>query len=357
MKKAFFWSIWLTVLLGTMLTAVVGFAAGRGPVHEMDYFQSYLTQVDGRKALRIEIGMDHADLAYKVAVAPLHARQLVIDLEDASSGELRQDIKLEGTLARFLTFRETAPHHIRAVVKTTADCKDKDYHVYTLAADRKSHKPYRLVIDILEPSPAGSGETAEVKGVAGHVIVLDPGHGGSDSGAVGPDGVQEKDVTLKVADQVRDILQASGAHVAMTRDADVDVYGAYATDRQELQARVDAGNYTPGMQVFLSIHCNSFSSADANGTQTFYYPKTEQDAVLAQDLQDELIAAGGLRDRGISEANFYVVKHAEVPAALVELAFISNYNEEGLLASPDFQHKVAMAIAKGLGRFFQDEGN
>ena len=68
------------------------------------------------------------------------------------------------------------------------------------------------------------------------------------------------------------------------------------------------------------------------------------------------MAAGGLRDRGISEANFYVVKHSDVPAALVELAFISNYNEEGLLNSPEFQDKIALAIAKGLGRFFQDTG-
>ena len=110
------------------------------------------------------------------------------------------------------------------------------------------------------------------------------------------------------------------------------------------------------MQVFLSIHCNSFSSSSANGSQTFYYPKSDQDAQLAQDIQDELIAADGLRDRGISEANFYVVKHSDVPAALVELAFISNYNEEGLLNSPEFQDKIALAIAKGLGRFFQDTG-
>jgi N-acetylmuramoyl-L-alanine amidase len=129
-----------------------------------------------------------------------------------------------------------------------------------------------------------------------------------------------------------------------------------ATDRQELQARVNVGAYTPGMQVFLSIHCNAFSSPSANGTETFYYPRSDTDALLAQDLQDALVAANGLHDRGISDANFYVVKHSSVPSALVELAFISNYNEEGLLASPDFQDKLALAIARGLGKFFQDSG-
>ena len=344
-------------LLGLMLFSTAGFAARQPKVHTMNYCQSELTQVDGRKALRIEIGMDRPGLEFKAAVDELRPTQLRIDLADTAIGELTNDIKLEGTLARYLTFREMAGHHVRATVVTTAERKKANYRVYTVDADRRTRLPYRLVIEILEPRPeddpgpeASAARINTVAAVKGHSIAVDAGHGGSDSGAVGPHGVREKDVTLRVARDLRDILQASGAHVKMTRDADVDVYGANASDRAELQARVDAG---AGMEIFVSIHCNAFSSAQANGSETFYHPKSQLDARLAQYVQQELIAAGGLRDRGMKEANFYVVRHSAMPAILVELAFITNYNEERLLNSPDFDHTVALAIAKGLGRYFQ----
>ena len=345
-------------LLCLLLFTTVSFAASRQAVHELNYFQTSQTKVDGRDALHIEIGMNHSGLDYTVTTNPLRAKQLVIDLQNTEIGRLNENITLDGHLGRYMTLRELESRHIQVVLALAADVQEQNYKVYTMEAERKTGKPYRLAIDIMTPQPAQAVSTgdARVQGVAGKNIVLDPGHGGSDSGAIGPGGVQEKDVTLAVAQKVRAILQNSGARIAMTRDTDVDVYGPNASDRQELQARVNVGAYTPGMQVFLSIHCNSFSSPSANGSQTFYYPKSDQDAQLAQDIQDELVAAGGLRDRGISEANFYVVKHSDVPAALVELAFISNYNEEGLLNSPEFQDKIALAIAKGLGRFFQDTG-
>ncbi len=344
----------MLLVLGMFILPVNGLAS-RQLVHELNYFQQYQTKVDGRDALRIEIGMDHANLDYKVAVNPLQKDQLTIDFDNSRLGGLKSYIALDGKIGQYVMLRELGRRHIQLKLTTKADLTDSNYKVYTLDAERKSGKPYRLVIEILAPQPS-TGMTGTAAGVAGRTIVLDPGHGGSDSGAVGPDGIQEKDVTLAVARLTRTILQNSGAHVVMTRDSDVDVYGPNATDRQELQARVDVGAYTPGMNVFVSIHCNSFSSASATGTETFYYPKSEKDAILAQDLQDALVAAGGRRDRGISEANFYVVKHTDTPAALVELAFISNYTGEALLNSEDFQAKMALAIAQGLGKFFQDTG-
>ena len=332
-------------------------AASRQPVHNVSYFHYAKTQSDdGLDILRIEIGFDRPDVEYTAAVNQYKPKQLLLDLSNTKLGDIRQDITLDGKFARYMTFRELEARHTQVMISFGKDTASQAYKVYTMPADRKAKKPYRLVIDITLQPPASPASNDKVEGVLGRTIVIDPGHGGSDSGAVGPDGVQEKDVTLAVAKDVKAILENSGARIVMTHDGDTDVYGEYATDRQELQARVNVGAYTPGMQVFLSIHANAFSSSTANGTETYYYPKTYYDGELAQCLQNELIASLGLRDRGICEANFYVVKHSDVPAALVELAFITNYNEEELLNSPDFQYTAALAIAKGLGEFFQESG-
>ena len=196
------------------------------------------------------------------------------------------------------------------------------------------------------------GSGFNIDGVQGKTIILDPGHGGSDSGAIGPDGVMEKNVTFAVAKKVQSMLESSGAKVIMTRTDDVDVYGVNATDRQELQARVDVGRKNPSADVFLSIHANSFTNPQAHGTATYYYAKSSSDGLLAQALQDGMIEYGGLYDRGISEANFYVIKHSVMPAALVEMAFVSNPTEEDLLNSDSFQDKMAKGICKGLSTFF-----
>ncbi len=352
MQKLFMRAVGILLLCFVFLPSL---CLANGRVHALNYFQYHVLQENGRNVLRIEIGLDHDNLEYSVHTNQYKPKQLIIDLQNTEIGDIRQDITLDGRLGRYMTFRELERRHMQVMVSLAAQAQPQNYRVYTLKADREARKPFRLVIDVLEPVQSVSSP-AQVEGVTGKTIVLDPGHGGSDSGAVGPSGLQEKDVTLAVAQKVRAILQNSGARVVMTREDDRDVYGMNATDQQELQARVNVGTYTPGTQVFLSIHCNSFSSPSAHGTATYYYPKGDADATLAEDLQEALIAAGGLSDRGINEANFYVVKHAAVPAALVELAFISNYNEEGLLGSADFQDKMAMAICRGLGKFFQDTG-
>ena len=340
-----------------VLLPASAFAASREAVHELNYFHYEMRNGPEGEFLHIEVGMNRANADYKVSENPDKPKQLLIDLPNTEIGALHKDITLDGKLARYMTLRELERRHVQIMVSVAKQVADQQYRVYTLDPDRKQDKPFRIAIDIYaQPEPGKVVAAGKVAGVTGRTIVLDPGHGGSDSGAVGPSGVQEKDVTLAISQKVRAILQASGARVVMTRTDDSDVYGAYATDRQELQARVNVGAYTPGMRIFLSIHAYSFSSPSAHGTETFYYPRSDQDARLAQSLQDAMIAVNGLRDRGISEANFYVVKHSTVPSALIELAFISNYQEEQLLASPDFQNTMALAICQGLGNYFKNQG-
>ena len=133
----------------------------------------------------------------------------------------------------------------------------------------------------------------------------------------------------------------------MTRKKDTDVSHAYATDSEELQARVDIGNNNDA-DLFLSIHIDSFVNAEANGTSVYIY----DDTYLGKCLHDELIDRLGRKDRGVKFANFYVLRHTKMPASLVELMFISNEEEEQLLREDDTVEQAARALFDGLNTYF-----
>lgn len=180
-------------------------------------------------------------------------------------------------------------------------------------------------------------------------VCIDPGHGGSQPGAVGYYGTKEKDITLQVALQLRDVLKNAGVEVVMTRDSDKDV--RTAKQPNELQARCDVANNSKA-DVFVSVHCNAADDRTAHGTETWYYPKDAKSKTLAQFIQTELVKQIGLRDRGVKQGNYYVTRYTKMPAVLVELAFISNPEEEVLLKNKAFQKKCAVGIANGILLFF-----
>lgn len=354
MNTLFRWASWAGIVLLAVMVLLPGAAEAARPVqdHELNYFQTSETTVDGRKALRIEIGMDRDKLEYKVSTRPYLTKQLVIDMENTMPGELRKTIKMKSSLASRVRIAELQRNHTQVRIDFTSDVQAENYKVYTLDRDRKAKKPYRLVIDILEPE--GEPAAGSVGGVKGHTVVIDAGHGGSDSGAVGPTGVAEKTVTLAVAKKVQAILQNSGARVVMTRTKDVDVYGPNSTAAQELQARCNVANFDPSAEIFVSIHCNSFSNPAANGMETYHYAGSRQGKRLAALLNEELDKELGIFNRGVKTANFYVIKHTNMPSSLIELAFISNYREERLLSSGSQQQKLAMAVARAISRYFRN---
>ncbi len=185
-------------------------------------------------------------------------------------------------------------------------------------------------------------------GLRDKTIVVDAGHGGSDSGAIGKNGLLEKDVTLKVALLLEEYLTEAGANVLMTRTKDVDVSHPYATDKEELQARVDIGNKN-NADIFLSIHIDSFVNPDVSGTSVYIYDDTR----LGKCLHDELMNRLKRKDRGVKFANFYVLKHTAMSASLVELMFVSNPAEEKLLGDEDTIAQAARALFEGLRVYFQ----
>jgi N-acetylmuramoyl-L-alanine amidase len=176
------------------------------------------------------------------------------------------------------------------------------------------------------------------------LIVIDPGHGGSDFGAM-HNGLIEKDLTLDIALRLRTILVERGWIVKMTRDTDRDVYGWDASDVDELQARVDVANRA-GARMFVSIHANSSVSPVPSGTTSFYYKP--EDKPLATAIQRELVSLLGTKDDGVVRERFYVIRRTTMPATLVETAFVSNPGDAARLRSPEFRQEIAVGIANGI---------
>ena len=198
------------------------------------------------------------------------------------------------------------------------------------------------------------GSIAEITGLKGRKITIDPGHGGSDSGAIGPTGIMEKSITLRIANELKRLLVQEGATVYMTRTTDKEVSskGALATDIEELQARCDVANRR-NADIFISIHMDSFTSRDAKGTTGYYYTKgSAASKKLADRVRQGVVDQIGTPSRGTKDAGFYVVKHTDMPATLVEVAFVSNPEEEKLLDSEDGIKKAAQGIADGIADYF-----
>lgn len=196
--------------------------------------------------------------------------------------------------------------------------------------------------------------------LAGRTVVIDAGHGGVDGGAESVGGLVEKDVTLELARQVRDYLQQAGAIVVMTRDGDYDLArpdtrGFSRRKTEDLLARASILRKADA-DLFLTIHLNSTPSSRWRGAQTFYYPGREESRRLAVFIQQELTDNLGNTTRQANTApTIYLLKASPVPAALVEVGFLSNTEEAALLADPHYQRKVAASIYRGVLRYVSGE--
>lgn len=174
-------------------------------------------------------------------------------------------------------------------------------------------------------------------------VFIDPGHGGSDSGATGF-GRTEKKLNMEIANRVKSKLEAKGVQIKMSRTTDV-----YLTLAERAQL---ANSY--GADVFASIHQNSAGSSDANGIETFHHVDKASHRPLSADIQTNLIAETNAKDRGVKSANFGVLRMSNMPSTLVECGFISNQIESSRLGDPAYQEKVATAISNGIYKYLKD---
>ncbi|MBR4151578.1 MAG: N-acetylmuramoyl-L-alanine amidase [Selenomonadaceae bacterium] len=233
--------------------------------------------------------------------------------------------------------------------KKEREKKDKDKK----SKDKDKNKDEEKTVDT--PFKDLEDDLNKLTNLKGKLIVIDPGHGGNDAGAIGPTGVMEKNVTLKVSLELKRLLEAEGAEVVMTRETDstVSSKGAKASDIEELGARCEVANRI-GAEIFISIHADSFTRPEARGTTGYYYSKstTGKGQKLADCIRRNLVEQLGTPSRGTQPCNFYVVKNTDMPATLIELGFISNKEEEKLLDSKEGVMKAAQGIFDGIEDYF-----
>ncbi|WP_163215981.1 family 10 glycosylhydrolase [Clostridium thermarum] len=216
-----------------------------------------------------------------------------------------------------------------------------------------THGRHNFRLEVKDSTSAAEYDTVivlpyYVKGL--YTVTVDPGHGGSDSGAIGYSQSKEKDINLSIALKLRDILDSRGIEVFMTRDRDKTM---------ELAERSTAANRWM-TDLFVSVHQNSYvepvKDAGGNvisyrypeGIEIYSFPGSASGAALASKIQDRLIKNTGAVNRGAKTANFHVIKETDMTAVLVECGFITNPTEEAKLLTSEYQYKIATAIGEGI---------
>ncbi|SET05342.1 N-acetylmuramoyl-L-alanine amidase family protein [Anaerobranca gottschalkii] len=174
-------------------------------------------------------------------------------------------------------------------------------------------------------------------------IIIDPGHGGTSFGAVGQTGVREKDLNLQTSLIIEKLLTNLGAKAILTRIKDENV---------TLAQRVNVANNNKG-DLFISVHYNGYSDPQANGTETYWSSQgTKGSEKLAALLQTQLLEKLQRRNRGVKQANFYVLRETKMPAALIEPLFITNPVEEQIIIKEENMVKVAEGVVDAILKFY-----
>ncbi|MCL6611118.1 MAG: N-acetylmuramoyl-L-alanine amidase [Peptococcaceae bacterium] len=259
--------------------------------------------------------------------------RLVIDLKGVQPGQALKDIQVSSPLAGGIRVGWLSKDP--CVTRIVVDLKDRVNYEKSLSSDGR-----RLQV-VIKPRVARS--------LKGARIILDPGHGGSDPGASGPTGLKEKDVNLDIALKAAGYLRKEGATVILTRTGDSYV---------DLAGRPNAAG-NKGADLFVSIHSNANPSSGVSGTSTYYLRNADQETeqvrfegmYLAKYLQSSLVSALKRTDKGVLQADFVVLVKSKVPAALVEVAYISNPEEERMLRDEAFRDRAAQALVRGISDY------
>ena len=174
-------------------------------------------------------------------------------------------------------------------------------------------------------------------------IVIDPGHGGNDSGAVFEQ-KKEKNKVFDISKRLIKILEKDKYAAMLTRNQD---YGPGLSKRSDIANIIDA-------DIFVSIHINAFKDKKVNGIETFHFPDSEKGEELAGCLQPKLVDYMDMNDRGIkSRENLFVLKYTRMPAVLCEIGFISNDFDRAKLSKKEFRHLAAEAVYEGIQKYFK----
>lgn len=192
--------------------------------------------------------------------------------------------------------------------------------------------------------------SADVNNIIEKTVVIDAGHGGKDSGKIGINKVLEKDINLKIAKKVKELLSKEKIKVIMTREDD---NGLADSKIEDLRKRVDIINGAKA-DLAVSIHQNSYTSEEIHGAQVFYYNQSEKGERAASILQNMLLKVdpeNKRKEKG--NDSYFILKKTEVPVIIVECGFLSNTKEAEKLVTGEYQDILAKAICDGIIEFLQ----
>jgi N-acetylmuramoyl-L-alanine amidase len=381
-------------------------AAGK-PYATLQFFQGYLS-----RAATLDATWDAT--AHVLAIRPLQQTQVSVSTSLANVQGITKLVVTLSAPADYVIVKEPGDYTVRFKTPIRAPYADQahddpnvsklsfagnDLRVQLTSPDvvadaYKLDNPFRVVLDLRKGAPATSTApttqlpmaTRPVEQPGIHTIVVDPGHGGKDVGAIGPGGTSEKDLTLVVARKLAAALGAkTGARIVLTRDDDSVV---------SLDQRTAIANQYHA-DLFLSVHMNAAVVKGARGSETYFLsadasdelakkaaesenasasaaaaaPSSDLKLILwdlaqqsylqessrfATDIQEEMNAIAGITNRGVKQAPFKVLVGATMPAALVEVAFISNPEEETKLKDDAFVTTVVDAIARAVVKYKTD---
>ncbi len=347
----------------------------------------------------VRIAMDLTQAVHAEAAIDEEGKNFEVILKNTSMGQVQSQYDMDNRAIDFATVSEKDGDTYLDVALTKAQTMD-NIRVFALRPDAKLQKPHRLVVDIpvigakktytkpaatttpvstskksttkttksdsktstkastttsQEPATTKVNVSAEAKRVLkGKIICLDPGHGGTDVGAIGRLGgkeIYEKNITLSIALPLRDLLTSAGAKVVMTRSTDKDVYGPWADADPELQARCDVANEAHA-DAFVSIHIDSFTNGSVDGTTAYYNAKSSRDLLLAQMMHQATMNSLAIPDRGVKSNDFYVNVNTTMPSVLMEMGFITNPHRLQMLTSTWGPKSIANSLFNGLVNYF-----
>ena len=218
-----------------------------------------------------------------------------------------------------------------------------------------------VTVSVIEVKTA-SEEVIKIMPITNKTIIVDAGHGVIDPGYMTDDqSVKEKDVNLKITKKVKELLEASGAMVILTRNDDTSLYTEEAgkTIRQKYNENLKNRKkiiQESSADMFISIHLNKFQESKYYGAQTFYPAGKEDDKQLATYIQGELKrVVDKTNNRKIKSTNdIYLIKDNEIPSTLIECGFLSNDKEAKLLNDEEYQDQIAWAIYVGIQKYFSE---
>lgn len=276
--------------------------------------------------------------------------RLVIDFPGTNYLERKSTTVVNHDLLRLI--RVSLFQESPLITRVVLDLEDPnvEYKVHPLTAQGK------LVIDItprVETDPVSDSEFGRPwngiplplnQPLQNKIIIVDPGHGGRNPGAIGITGLYESEVNYDVAVRVNEMLRGAGAYTIMTRESNEDP-GLYERAELSNDNRAD---------LFVSIHADAHPKESTRGSTVYgHYNATEENWALAWYVHDEIIKLTGLESKGLRAADFVVLRETEASAILVEMAYLTNHEDESLLKDGEFRQKMAQGIFNGILRYFE----